>query len=112
MIRYILRRLLASIVVMFALSALIFFAGRGLVSGSAASMLAGANASQETIDQIEHELMNRLVLVYKTMEVKGKLKYRSLGHVSDLGPAGASGFSDDDLADDLEDHVDSIGKKR
>lgn len=56
MIRYILRRLLASIVVMFALSALIFFAGRGLVSGSAASMLAGANASQETIDQIEREL--------------------------------------------------------
>lgn len=64
------------------------------------------------IDQIEHELLNRLVLVYKTMEVKGKLKYRSLGHVSDLGPAGASGFSDDDLADELEDHVDSIGKKR
>ncbi len=56
MIRYILRRFLASIVVLLALSALIFFAGRGLVSGSAASMLAGANASQETIEQIEREL--------------------------------------------------------
>lgn len=56
MIRYILRRVLASIVVLLALSALIFFAGRGLVSGSAASMLAGANASQETIEQIEREL--------------------------------------------------------
>lgn len=56
MTRYILRRVLASILVLLALSALIFFAGRGLVSGSAASMLAGANASQETIEQIEREL--------------------------------------------------------
>lgn len=56
MTRYVARRLLASMVVMLALSMLIFFAGRGLVSGSAASMLAGASASQETIEQIEQEL--------------------------------------------------------
>lgn len=56
MIRYIIKRLVSSVLVLFALSALIFFAGRGLVSGSAASMIAGANASPETIMAIEKEL--------------------------------------------------------
>lgn len=56
MIRYVGRRILASLGVLLALSALIFFAGRGLVAGSPASMLAGANASPETIQQIEREL--------------------------------------------------------
>lgn len=56
MIRYIGRRVLASFAVLLALSALIFLAGRGLVAGSPASALAGANASPETIKEIEREL--------------------------------------------------------
>lgn len=56
MIRYVLNRFVASVIVLFILSVLIFFTGHGLVAGSAASTLAGANASAETIAKIEHEL--------------------------------------------------------
>lgn len=56
MIRYVLHRIIVSFGVLFALSALIFFAGRGLVSGNVATMLAGANASAETVANLEREL--------------------------------------------------------
>ena len=55
MIRYVLSRIAFSIVVLLLLSALIFLAGRGLVSGSIASMIAGPQASPEAIRAIEQE---------------------------------------------------------
>ncbi|WP_217136302.1 ABC transporter permease [Leucobacter chinensis] len=56
MTKYILGRVLASLGVVFVLSLLIFFAGRGLVDGSPAHVIAGSQASPERIAQIEHEL--------------------------------------------------------
>lgn len=55
MTRYILGRIGASLLVLVVLSALIFFAGRGLVSGNVATMIAGSQATPETITAIEHE---------------------------------------------------------
>ncbi|GAA2031238.1 hypothetical protein GCM10009720_09380 [Yaniella flava] len=59
---------------------------------------------------IEDDLMGNSVLVYKLVEAKGEKKYRSLGHVKNLGPGDDSEFSDQELEDDLLDHVESIGK--
>lgn len=53
---YLLRRIAASVVVLLLLSVLIFFAGRGLVPGSIASVLAGSQASAETIAQLKVDL--------------------------------------------------------
>lgn len=73
MIRYIGRRILASLAVLLALSALIFFAGRGLVAGSPASSLAGANASTETIKEIERQLGYDRPLVVQYFEWLGNV---------------------------------------
>lgn len=64
------------------------------------------------MDIIENELLGHNVLVYKLVEAKGNKKYRSLGHVKNLGPGPASEFSDQELEDDLADHVESIGKEK
>lgn len=53
---YLVRRVVASVVVLLLLSVLIFFAGRGLVPGSIASVLAGSQASPETIQQLKVDL--------------------------------------------------------
>lgn len=56
MTKYILSRIAASVVVLFALSALIFFAGRGLIKGNPAAVLAGSKATDEQIAELEHKL--------------------------------------------------------
>ncbi|MCM2389914.1 ABC transporter permease [Streptomyces albipurpureus] len=56
MILYLAKKLTGAAGVLLALSALVFFAGRGLVPGSAASVIAGAKASPETIAAIERDL--------------------------------------------------------
>lgn len=64
MTKYILNRIVASFGVLFVLSILIFFAGRGLVDGSPASVIAGSQASPERIMEIERELgLDRPVVV-------------------------------------------------
>lgn len=61
---------------------------------------------------IEDELIGNNALIYKLIEAKGDKKYRSLGHVKNLGPADESEFSDQELEDDLADHVEGIGKPK
>ncbi|WP_283135058.1 ABC transporter permease [Rhizohabitans arisaemae] len=56
MLLYLTRKLAGAFGVLFVLSALIFFAGRGLVPGNLATTLAGPKASQEAIAAIEREL--------------------------------------------------------
>ncbi len=64
MIKYILNRVGASLGVLFVLSILIFFAGRGLVQGNPATIIAGSKASPETIAALEHELgLDRPIIV-------------------------------------------------
>jgi peptide/nickel transport system permease protein len=53
---YVLKRLAASVVVLLVLSALIFFAGRGLIKGNPATVLAGSKATPERVAELEHEL--------------------------------------------------------
>lgn len=61
---------------------------------------------------IEDQLLGNNALIYKLVETKGDKKYRSLGHVKNLGPGAESEYTDRQLEDDLADHVDSIGKER
>ncbi|MFJ2780596.1 ABC transporter permease [Kitasatospora sp. NPDC087315] len=56
MILYLAKKLTSAVGVLLALSALVFFAGRGLVPGNAAAVIAGAKASPETLAAIEHKL--------------------------------------------------------
>ncbi|MEU3657141.1 ABC transporter permease [Streptomyces sp. NPDC032161] len=53
---YLAKKLTSALGVLLVLSALVFFAGRGLVPGNAAAVIAGPKASPETIAAIEHEL--------------------------------------------------------
>lgn len=64
------------------------------------------------IDLIDEELIGHNVLIYKLIEAKGKNKYRSLGHIKDLGPGEESEFSPEQLEDELAEHVASIGKSK
>ncbi|GII95926.1 ABC transporter permease [Sinosporangium siamense] len=56
MLLYLSRKLAGALAVLLLLSALIFFAGRGLVPGNLATVLAGPKASPETIKAIERDL--------------------------------------------------------
>jgi len=56
MLKHILNRLATSIVLIVLLTAMIFFAGRGLVPGSLASQIVGPKASPAAIAAVEHEL--------------------------------------------------------
>lgn len=56
MTKYILKRIAASVVVLFVLSAVIFFSGRGLIKGNPAAILAGSKATDEQIASLEHKL--------------------------------------------------------
>lgn len=64
MTKYILKRIAASIGVLFVLSALIFFAGRGLIKGNPATILAGSKAPPERVAELERELgLDRPIIV-------------------------------------------------
>ena len=64
MTKYILNRVLGSLGVLLVLSILIFFAGRGLVGGSPANVIAGSQATPERILEIEKELgLDRPIVV-------------------------------------------------
>ncbi|MDQ4214538.1 ABC transporter permease [Microbacterium capsulatum] len=54
MTKYIFGRIGTSLVVLFVLSALIFFAGRGLVDGNPALLIAGSQATPARIAELEH----------------------------------------------------------
>ncbi|MGW6456263.1 ABC transporter permease [Streptomyces sp. NPDC055078] len=56
MILYLTKKLIGAAAVLLALSALVFFAGRGLVPGNAASVIAGPKASPATIAAVERDL--------------------------------------------------------
>ncbi|MCW2877238.1 MAG: transporter permease [Sphaerisporangium sp.] len=56
MLLYLSKKLAGAFGVLLVLSALIFFAGRGLVPGNPAAVIAGSKASPETIAAIEHQL--------------------------------------------------------
>jgi peptide/nickel transport system permease protein len=56
MLKYIVNRVATSIVLIVLLTAAIFFAGRGLVPGNPAVVIAGPKASPQAIAQIEHQL--------------------------------------------------------
>ncbi|MCW2751867.1 MAG: transporter permease, partial [Aeromicrobium sp.] len=56
MFLYVLKKLAGAAGVLLALSALVFFAGRGLAPGNPAKVIAGAKASPATIAAIEHQL--------------------------------------------------------
>ncbi|KIP52143.1 ABC transporter permease [Leucobacter komagatae] len=64
MTKYILGRIASSLGVLFVLSALIFFAGRGLIEGNPATLIAGSKATPERVAELEHELgLDRPILV-------------------------------------------------
>ncbi|MGA5699730.1 ABC transporter permease [Peterkaempfera bronchialis] len=56
MILYLAKKLAGAVGVLLVLSALVFFAGRGLVPGNPAVVIAGPKASPETLAAIEHKL--------------------------------------------------------
>ena len=56
MFKYVANRIATSVVLIVLLTAAIFFAGRGLVPGNPALLIAGPKASPEAIRQIEHAL--------------------------------------------------------
>ena len=56
MIEYIIRRLLISIVLAFALTAVIFFMLRTVVPGDPAEVMAGENAPPAVVAQIRHNM--------------------------------------------------------
>jgi peptide/nickel transport system permease protein len=64
MIGYIVKRVAGAVLVLALLSVLIFFAGRGLVAGNPATLIAGSKASPETIAALEHSLgLDRPIIV-------------------------------------------------
>lgn len=56
MMKYIFGRIVSSVAVLFVLSVLIFFAGRGLIEGNPATIIAGTKATPERVAELEREL--------------------------------------------------------
>lgn len=64
MTKYIISRITSSLGVLLALSAVIFFAGRGLVPGSPASLIVGPKAPPEVVQAVEAELgLDRPIII-------------------------------------------------